>query len=144
MKYYIKVKLNNTSKECRITLLWSIWLEDAEFILSRRFFPPQILYTICLINEDNFPITYATKPVIFKVSRNLFDGYFFSGNHAGWFVITKSWSKVFGTTCVLFIECFAWKKVLIDLIVIVVTACFHILCLCMIYSRLSFLHVVLT
>ena len=44
---YVKVKLNNTSKKCHLTIIKPIWLEGAEFILPKRFSFPKTVYTIC-------------------------------------------------------------------------------------------------
>ena len=89
----------------------STWLEGVEFILPRRLSSAKIVYTICLINEGDFPVTDAMS-VIFKVSVKWLlplKGIPFNETPMGWFVIVKSRSKTFSTTCVLFSGCFAWK-----------------------------------
>ena len=57
----------NKSKEYRIMLTKSIWLEDVEVILPKRLSSPNIIYTIYLVNKGNFPITYTIMFVILKV-----------------------------------------------------------------------------
>ena len=64
---HLKVKRIKTSKECYITFIKSIWL-SAEVILPKRLSSPKIVYTICLVNEDNFSITHIMMLVILKVS----------------------------------------------------------------------------
>ena len=48
--------------------LKSIWLEGVEFILPRTLPSPKIVYTICLINKGDFPVTDAMMFVILRVS----------------------------------------------------------------------------
>ena len=87
-----KVKYENMSKKCHITLIKSIRLESVKFILPKRLSSPKIVHTICLINEGNFPITYTVMFVIFKMSVKwcLFDGIPFNETPMGWLVIVKS------------------------------------------------------
>ena len=101
------------SKKCHITLIKSIRLESVEFILPKRLSSPKIVHFLCLINEGNLPITYTMMFVIFKMSVkwHLFDGILFNETPMGWLVIVKSRFKFFGTACVLFQACFAWKKI---------------------------------
>ena len=42
-------------------------MEGFEFILPKRLCSPKIVYSICLVNEGNFPITHTMMFVIFKV-----------------------------------------------------------------------------
>ena len=146
---YLKVKWINTSKEFYIIFIKSIWLEGVDFVLPKRLSSRKIVYTICLFNKDNFPITHTVMFVILKVSMKwlLFDSVPFNKAPKSWLVIVESRSKVFSATCLLFWAFFVWKKcttllqqqfklsglmqyclwVLKDLNVSVVTECLHIL-----------------
>ena len=117
-------------------------------LYRQRLSSPEIVYTICEVNECNFPIIHTIMFVILKVSmkRRLFDGIWFHEIPMGWLVIVESRSKTFSTTCLLFWAFFAWKKittllerqlklsglmqyslwVVKDLNVLVVTTCLHI------------------
>ena len=56
-----KVKYENMSKKCHITLIKSIRLESVKFILPKRLSSPKIVHTICLINEGNFSVALKTS-----------------------------------------------------------------------------------
>ena len=75
-KDYLKFTKMKTSKECHITYIRFIWLDAVKFILPKRPFSPNIVYTICLVNERYFLISHTMMFVILKVSMkwNLFDG----------------------------------------------------------------------
>ena len=68
-KDYLKVTKMKTSKECHITCIRFIWLDGVKFILPKRLFSPNIVYTICLVNEGYFLISHTMMFVILKVSR---------------------------------------------------------------------------
>ena len=55
------------SKERHITLTKSIWLKGVKFILPKRLASPKIVYTVCLVNEGNLPITHTMMFVILKL-----------------------------------------------------------------------------
>ena len=84
--------LKNTSKECHITLIKSIWLKVVEFILPKRLSSPKILCIICFINEGNFPVTHIMVLIVLKVTVKwlLFDCIPFHETPTHWFVIVKS------------------------------------------------------
>ena len=79
-------------------------------MLPKRLCSPKIVYTICLVNEGNLPITVMF--VILKVSMKwcLFDSILFNEIPMGWLLAVESRSKTFNTTCVLFWSLFAWKS----------------------------------
>ena len=76
--------------------------------MLKRLSSLKIAYTLCLVNESNFPITHTMMFVILIVSVKwcLYDGIPFNKIPMGWLVM----SKTFSTICVLFWTCFAWKK----------------------------------
>ena len=82
-------------------------------LYRQRLSSPEIVYTICEVNECNFPIIHTIMFVILKVSmkRRLLDGIWFHEIPVGWLVIAESRSKTFSTTCLLFWVFFAWKKI---------------------------------
>ena len=94
-------------------LIKSIWLKVVELIPPKRLSSPKIVYTLCLVNKSNFPITHTMMFVILKVSMKwrLFDRIPFNEIPMGSLIIVKSRSETFCTTYVLFRTCFAWKEV---------------------------------
>ena len=56
-----------------------------------------IIYTLCLVNESNFPITHTMMFLILKVSvkLGLFDGIPFNEAPMDWLTIVKSRSETF-------------------------------------------------